>query len=82
MPKRLPPVAVCTKCGAHTYSAEHINQRCGKQHDGKRCRGCYGSALNPADWQECQACAGASETGESRCTWCDGKGWLYVRQGP
>jgi hypothetical protein len=36
--KRPLRLAVCTDCGAFAYNANHINQRCGKRHAGKRCR--------------------------------------------
>ena len=60
-----PPVAVCTKCGDITYSAERINSQCDRKPDGRRCKGVYGSALNNDDWEKCIACGGFGRMGNS-----------------
>ena len=73
------PVAVCTRCGAVSYSPNLINGQCGQMVAGKRCVGVNGSALNADDWKQCTACAGAGSTGATRCGQCDGAGWLYAR---
>jgi hypothetical protein len=76
---RPPPVAVCTRCGAVSYAPNLINGQCAQIVAGKRCVGVNGSALNADDWKQCAACAGAGETGKTRCGHCDGAGWLYAR---
>ncbi len=81
MEQRPLPVAICTRCGKRTTSAEFINQRCGNRVNGKRCDGIYGSALKPDDWKPCHYCGGSGHTGE-KCVACNGSGWLYQRQGP
>lgn len=73
------PVAVCTRCGAVSYSANLINGQCGQMVAGKRCIGVNGSALNAEDWRQCTACEGAGSKGTTRCGHCDGAGWLYNR---
>lgn len=73
------PVAVCTRCGSVSYAANLINGQCGQVVAGKRCVGVNGSALNADDWKQCNACAGAGNTGTTRCGRCDGAGWLYAR---
>jgi hypothetical protein len=73
------PVAVCTRCGAVSYTANLINGQCGQTVAGKRCVGVNGSALNPDDWKQCAACAGTGSVEETRCGHCDGTGWLYAR---
>ena len=40
------PVAVCTRCGALSYSLEMINGQCSQVTAGKRCTGVIGSAAN------------------------------------
>jgi hypothetical protein len=72
------PVAVCTRCGAVSYTAHLINGQCAQQIAGKRCVGVNGSALNADDWKQCAACAGTGSTGTTRCGHCDGAGWLYA----
>ena len=86
--KRPLPVAVCTRCGALAYDAAFINRQCGNRLNGKRCRGCYGSALRPDDWETCSHCGGTGdpgardrEIGENRCMPCRGSGWIFVRKG-
>jgi len=73
------PVAVCTRCGAVSYTPNLINGQCAQMVPGKRCVGVNGSALNADDWEQCAACAGAGSTGTDRCGQCDGAGWLYTR---
>lgn len=81
MSTELPPVAVCTRCGDITYNVAAINLQCGKQPDGKRCKGVYGSALNNDDWAKCPACSGSGldPTGAS-CPACKRTGWRFVRR--
>ena len=73
------PVAVCTRCGAVSYSAHLINGICGRQIGNKRCAGVNGSALNATDWNECTSCAGSGTADGKRCGRCDGSGWLFAR---
>jgi hypothetical protein len=72
------PVAVCTRCGAVSYTAHLINGQGAQQIAGKRCVGVNGSALNADDWKQYAACAGTGSTGTTRCGHCDGAGWLYA----
>ncbi len=78
--KRLPPVAVCTGCGAHSYSAPAINQPCARMIGGKRCRGVYGSTLGTKDWDECRTCQGTGRFEQGQCLECEGCGWIFVRR--
>ncbi|HEV2194062.1 MAG TPA: hypothetical protein VGR55_00635 [Candidatus Acidoferrum sp.] len=73
------PVAVCTRCGAVSYSTEMINGQCAQITVGKRCTGVIGSAANQADWEICPACQASGQNGKMPCGQCDGTGWLYVR---
>ena len=73
------PVAVCTRCGAVSYSPDQINGQCTQVMAGKRCTGVNGSALNAVDWEACPACLATGTKNEKRCGQCDGTGWLYVR---
>jgi len=72
------PVAVCTRCGAVSYSPNLINGQCTETVAGKRCVGVNGSAPNADDWKQCAACAGTGSIETTRCGHCDGAGWLYV----
>lgn len=72
------PVAVCTRCGAVSYSAAQINGQCAQITLGKRCTGVNGSALNKTDWEKCPACQATGQNGNTRCGQCDGAGWLYL----
>jgi hypothetical protein len=73
------PVAVCTRCGAVSYSPDLINGQCAQVTAGKRCTGVNGSALNKADWEACPACLATGQKNERTCGQCDGAGWLYLR---
>ena len=73
------PVAVCTRCGAVSYSTEMINGQCAQVTVGKRCTGVIGSAPSKTDWEPCPACLATGHRNEKRCGRCDGAGWLYVR---
>jgi DnaJ-class molecular chaperone len=73
-------VAVCTSCGAPAHSAQVINQRCGRNYDGKRCQGIYRSALALGDWRECPICNATGRDNKKRCTKCEGEGWIYSRK--
>jgi len=73
------PVAVCTRCGAVSYSMDQINGQCAQVTVGKRCTGVVGGASNKADWEACPACVATGTKNEKRCGQCDGAGWLYVR---
>jgi hypothetical protein len=73
------PVAVCTRCGAVSYTVNLINGQCSQTVAGKRCIGVNGSALNPDDWNQCAACAGTGSIEGTRCGHCDGTAWLYAR---
>lgn len=73
------PVAVCTSCGAVSYSMGQINGQCAQVTLGRRCTGVNGSALNKADWVICPACLATGHKNERRCGQCDGAGWLYAR---
>ena len=73
------PCAVCTKCGAASYSANLINAACARMVGSKRCRGVNGSRLNTDDWAECDQCAGDGRVTGSRCERCEGVGWIDVR---
>lgn len=73
------PIAVCTRCGAVSYSQAQISGQCVQVTLGKRCTGVVGSAPNQADWEACPGCLGTGTRNEKRCGQCDGAGWLYVR---
>ena len=73
------PVAVCTVCRAISYSMTGINGPCGRTVGGRRCRGVNGSALNENDWAVCDQCTGTGSVDNSRCQYCSGAGWLYIR---
>jgi len=72
------PVAVCTRCGALSYSPEMVNGQCSQVIAGKRCTGVIGSAANKADWEACPACLATGTRDEKPCGQCDGAGWLYI----
>lgn len=72
------PVAVCTRCGALSYSLEMINGQCSQVTAGKRCTGVIGSGANKADWEACPACLATGSRDEKPCGQCDGAGWLYI----
>ena len=79
-PKLRQPVAVCTRCGAVSHNASAINGPCGRIVDRKKCKGCFGSALNVGDWAECPSCAAIGWKNGRHCDQCpDSCGWLYVR---
>lgn len=73
------PVAVCTRCGAVSYSPDMINGQCSQVTVGKRCTGVNGSALYQTDWGICPACEATGQRGKMPCGQCDGVGWLYLR---
>jgi len=73
------PVAVCTRCGAVSYSTEMISGQCAQVTVGKRCTGVIGSAPSQADWEMCPVCQATGRNGKFSCGPCDGAGWLYVR---
>lgn len=73
------PVAVCTRCGAVSYSPEMINGQCSQVTAGKRCTGVIGSTQNEADWEVCPTCQGTGQNGKLPCGHCDGTGWRCVR---
>ena len=73
------PVAVCTRCGAVSYSTEMISGQCAQVIAGKRCTGVVGSAANKADWEACPSCLATGTRNEKPCGQCYGTGWLYVR---
>jgi len=73
-----PPIAVCTKCGDFAYDAAQLNDKCGKQPEGKRCKGVYGSALNKDDWEKCGRCGNTGQMFGAPCLACQGSGWRYV----
>ncbi len=81
MATEFPPVAVCTICGDITFDANAINQRCGRQPSGKRCKGVYGSALNDTDWKSCNFCdASGKQASGMTCEYCNGTGWRFARR--
>lgn len=73
------PVAICTRCGAVSYSTEMIGGQCAQVIVGKRCTGVIGSTANKLDWEICATCQGTGQNGKLPCGQCDGTGWLYVR---
>jgi len=73
------PVAVCTRCGAVSYSTEMISGQCAQVTVGKRCTGVIGSAPSKADWEICPVCQARGKNGKFPCGKRDGAGWLYVR---
>jgi hypothetical protein len=80
MSTETPPVAVCTRCGDISYRMEAINNQCGRQPGGKRCKGTYGSALSNGDWAKCRACGGSGKNStNATCPACQGTGWNFVR---
>jgi hypothetical protein len=75
--KKLPPVAVCTKCGAVTHSAHLINET---HHCDVKRRGTWGSRLNSVgDWRECEQCKATGISAGLRCNRCRGEGWHDIR---
>lgn len=72
------PVAICTRCGAVSYSTEMISGQCAQVTAGKRCTGVIGSVAK-VDWEECPACLATGTRNEKPCGQCDGTGWLYAR---
>lgn len=80
MPEQKPqPVAVCTRCGAVSYSTEMISGQCAQVTVGKRCTGVIGSTPNKADWAICPVCRGTGKNAKLTCGQCDAAGWLYIR---
>jgi len=73
------PVAICTRCGAVSYSTEMIGGQCAQVTVGKRCTGVIGSAANKIEWDMCLTCQGTGRNGKLPCGQCDGTGWLYAR---
>jgi hypothetical protein len=73
------PVAVCTRCGAVSYSPEMINGQCPQVIVGKRCTGVIGSAGNKAEWEACPGCLATGTGNEKPCGQCCRVGWVYVR---
>ena len=73
------PVAVCTRCGAVSYSPEMINGQCSQITAGKRCTGVIGGATKKADWEPCSACLSTGTQNEKPCGQCNAAGWLYGR---
>ena len=73
------PAAVCTRCGAVSYSPEMINGQCLQVTAGQRCTGVIGSAKYETDWEACPACLATGTRNEKPCGQCYGTGWLYVR---
>lgn len=69
----LPPAAVCTVCGTYDLSDSRINVQCSERHNGNRCKGVRGSALNKSDWTECSNCDG------NGCDRCQSSGWIFIR---
>lgn len=75
------PVAICTKCGKYSVSAQKINSQCYARTDGKqRCGGVFGSALAKDDWATCDACGGRGRSESELCLRCQGFGVMYVRK--
>jgi DnaJ-class molecular chaperone len=81
MPWDIPPVAVCTNCGAPLPKdqAQLIGELCRRKIDGRRCQGTYSSTLNHSDWMQCKLCKGTGSKGNSKCDLCRGSGWNYIR---
>ena len=74
------PVAVCTVCLCVSYDVAFIQKPCSNWPDGKGpCKGVYASALNAEDWKACDHCGGDGRRDNARCRFCQGAGWLYVR---
>src|SRR4051794_3161709 len=55
------PVAICTICRHLRWDIQCANQQCSSRVDGKRCKGCYTSAISIDDWEECDVCSGTGE---------------------
>lgn len=72
------PVAICTRCGAVSYSTQMISGQCSQVTAGKRCTGVIGSVAK-VDWEECPACLATGTRNEKPCGQCYGAGWLYTR---
>ena len=82
MGQKLPPVAVCTKCGKFTNDAGLINKTCSVGRGRQRCGGVFGSALNErGDWENCRYCDGTGVERGEKCPSCQGTGWGYIRDG-
>ena len=73
------PVAICTRCGAVSYSTEMVGGQCAQVTVGKRCTGVIGSAANQLDWEPCPTCKGIGQNDKFPCGLCYGTGWLYIR---
>ena len=74
------PVAVCSVCRAFSKNAININDRCNNTYDGDRCNGVWRSAFQVGDWKECPFCNATGEKANSRCTQCEGSGWINFRK--
>jgi hypothetical protein len=80
MAAREKPCAVCTVCGKYGFVMSVINERCGNRHNGKRCKGVWGSALNVGDWVECESCNGTGSSKGTPCAGCQASGWRFARR--
>jgi len=78
--KLSPPVAICTACHSCSMNPNAINERCGNRFNGKRCQGVLRSAISNGDWKECPTCMASGKEGQSRCSQCEGFGWIYCRR--
>jgi hypothetical protein len=77
--KKSPPVAVCTDCRHYSYNITRVNERCGQNIGGKRCKGVYASTVNVGDWGECTTCQATGRVEGAPCDYCGGYGWLLKR---
>ena len=79
MGQELPPVAVCTTCGAYTSDGRRIDGLCSGMPGRGPCGGMFGSAIGKTDWEKCRYCKGTGSEGRVQCPSCQGTGWEYIR---
>jgi len=77
---RAKPVAECAHCGKTSHYTDLIHQGCYLLHDGKRCPGIFIRRLRRLDWAFCLPCNGAGLVERSRCSQCNGDGWIKGRR--
>jgi hypothetical protein len=64
---------------AKSNSAKEMDNRCGKNSEGKYFNGPVRSMVSPEDWMECDICGCSGIVDDIRCDECSGSGWLNIR---
>ena len=72
--KKPKPLAACSECRAITDLLVHVNHRCSRVVNGRRCPGIYHSDLSFV-WDQCQGCDATGRVGSQVCVECAGMGW-------